>query len=118
VAAAEALSAAPSGWARLISRAAGVRPAGSDLGAIDHLVFLMMENRSYDSYFGAYPRGRGFDDHPRRSLGVFAQDWPGGGQVHPKHKLLPFHFNQQCQNPPTTGGRCTCAGTTGRWPPG
>ena len=24
---------------------------------------LMMENRSYDHYFGAYPKGRGFDDH-------------------------------------------------------
>lgn len=99
--AAEAATAVPAGWARVVSRAATVRPAGSDLGAIEHLVFLMMENRSYDCYFGAYPRGRGFDDHPRRSLGVFAQDYPGGDHVHPSHKLLPFHFDQQCQNDPT-----------------
>ena len=53
----------------------------------------MLENRSYDHYFGAYPRGRGFDDHPKHSLGVFAQDYPGGGSnVVPKHKLLPFHL--------------------------
>lgn len=98
--AAQAIS-APSGWARLIERAAAVRRAGSDLGAVRHLVFLMMENRSYDCYFGAYPRGRGFDDHPKRSLGVFAQDWPGGSHVSPKHKLLPFHLTQECQNDPT-----------------
>jgi phospholipase C len=54
-------------------RAAATLPAGSDLGAVEHVIFLMMENRSYDSYFGAYPRGRGFDDHPRHRLGVFAQ---------------------------------------------
>jgi phospholipase C len=85
----------------LASQAAQSKSAGSDLGAIDHLIFLMMENRSYDCYFGSYPRGRGFDDHPKHSLGVFAQDYPGGSNVHPKHKLLPFHFGQQCQNDPT-----------------
>ena len=53
----------------------------------------MLENRSYDHYFGAYPRGRGFDDHPKHSLGVFAQDFPGGGNLFPKNKLLPFHLN-------------------------
>jgi phospholipase C len=80
------------GWASAIERAARIKPAGSDLGAVEHIVFLMLENRSYDHYFGAYPRGRGFDDHPKRSLGVFAQDYPGGSHVVPKHKLLPFHL--------------------------
>ena len=63
---------------RPFSLAAATEPAGSDIVAIDHIVFLMMENRSYDHYFGAYPKGRGFDDHPENSLGVFAQDYPGG----------------------------------------
>jgi phospholipase C len=89
-AAAWAASSAPQ---RLVARAASVKAAGSDLGAIDHIVFLMMENRSYDHYFGAYPKGRGFDDHPKHSLGVFAQDYPGGSDVFPKHKLLPFHLD-------------------------
>jgi phospholipase C len=80
------------GWASVIDRAAKIKPAGSDLGAVEHIVFLMLENRSYDHYFGAYPRGRGFDDHPKHSLGVFAQDYPGGSHVVPKHKLLPFHL--------------------------
>jgi phospholipase C len=79
-------------WASVIERAARVKPAGSDLEAVEHIVFLMLENRSYDHYFGAYPHGRGFDDHPARSLGVFAQDYPGGSDVVPRHKLLPFHL--------------------------
>ena len=80
-------------WARLIERAVAVDAAGSSLQDVEHFVFLMMENRSYDHYFGAYPRGRGFNDHPKKSLGAFAQDYPGGGNVVPKHKLLPFHLN-------------------------
>jgi phospholipase C len=80
------------GWASVIEAAAKTKPAGSDLEAVEHIVFLMLENRSYDHYFGAYPRGRGFDDHPKHSLGPFAQDYPGGSKVVPKHKLLPFHL--------------------------
>jgi phospholipase C len=92
-----------SAWARgtagqrLVAEAASVKPHGSDLGAVEHMIFLMMENRSYDHYFGAYPKGRGFDDHPRHKLGAFAQDFPGkaGASVFPKHKLLPFHLDSQ-----------------------
>ncbi|HVW79637.1 MAG TPA: alkaline phosphatase family protein [Mycobacteriales bacterium] len=78
---------------RSARRAATFMPRGSDLGAVEHVVFLMMENRSYDHYFGAYPKGRGFDDHPRHSLGVFAQDYPAGTQLSPRKKLLPFHLD-------------------------
>ncbi|HVU61132.1 MAG TPA: alkaline phosphatase family protein [Mycobacteriales bacterium] len=79
--------------ARTVRRAAATKARGSDLGAIEHVVFLMMENRSYDHYFGAYPKGRGFDDHPAHSLGVFAQDYPAGGELSPRRKLLPFHLD-------------------------
>jgi phospholipase C len=75
-----------------VAAAADVKPAGSDLGAIDHIVFLMMENRSYDHYFGAYHHGRGFDDHPKHSVGVFAQDYPDGTDLSPRNKLFPFHL--------------------------
>ena len=92
---------AATSWGKLVRRAAAARPAGSDLGAVEHIVILMMENRSYDSYFGCYPKGRGFGDHPKHSLGVFAQDYPGGTELNPKQKLVPFHFDQQCQNDPT-----------------
>jgi phospholipase C len=97
---AAAWAASPSGR-RLVSRAASTPAAGSDLGAIDHIVFLMMENRSYDHYFGDYPRGRGFDDHPAHSLGVFAQDYPGATDLIPPNVLLPFHLDS------TQGMECT-----------
>jgi phospholipase C len=97
---AAAWAAGPSA-ARLVGRAASTQAAGSDLGAIDHIVFLMMENRSYDHYFGAYPKGRGFDDHPAHSLGVFAQDYPGATDLIPPNVLLPFHLDS------TQGMECT-----------
>lgn len=78
--------------ARLARAAASTAPAGSDLGAIEHIIFLMMENRSYDHYFGAYSQGRGFDDHPSTSLGNFAQSYPGAGGLVPADVLLPFHL--------------------------
>jgi phospholipase C len=96
-------NAASTRGASTAARAAAIPPAGGDLGAIDHVVFLMLENRSYDHYFGTYPRGRGFDDHPKKSLGVFAQSYPnGGGGLSPVDVLLPFRLkgplNQDCTN--------------------
>ncbi len=93
--------AASGSGARLVGRAASTKAAGSDLGAIDHIVFLMMENRSYDHYFGDFARGRGFDDHPAHSLGVFAQDYPGATELVPPNVLLPFHLDS------TQGMECT-----------
>jgi phospholipase C len=87
--------------AGLVRRAAATAPAGADLGAVEHIVFLMMENRSYDHYFGAYPAGRGFDDHPAGSLGVFAQNFPGGTALNPPGVLLPFHLDSNA------GEECT-----------
>jgi phospholipase C len=69
--------------------AARTKPAGSDLGAIEHVVFLMQENRSFDHYYGTYPGVRGFDDHPHGKLGNFAQAWPGGRD----DTLLPLHLD-------------------------
>jgi phospholipase C len=88
-----AFAASPSIGQRIVQKAAAVRPAGSDLGAIEHVIFLMMENRSYDHYFGSYKNGRGFNDHPADSYGVFAQEFPGGKSLIPSGVLLPFHLN-------------------------
>jgi phospholipase C len=77
------------GAAALAQSAASTAPAGSDLGAIEHVVFLMQENRSFDHYYGTYRGVRGFDDHRPHSLGAFAQAWPGG----PDPTLLPFHLD-------------------------
>ena len=70
-------------------KAAGVAPAGSDLGAVEHVIFLMNENRSFDHYFGSYKGVRGFDDAAARSQGLFSQAWPGGAAP----QLLPFHLD-------------------------
>ena len=70
-------------------RAASVPPAGSDLGAVDHVVFLMLENRSFDHLFGSYRGVRGFDDTDNRA--AFSQLWPGGSA--PDGRLLPFHLD-------------------------
>jgi phospholipase C len=75
--------------AATLRAATEVKAAGSDLGAIEHVIFFMQENRSFDHYFGAYRGVRGFDDHPAHSLGAFAQAWPGGRQK----RLLPFHLS-------------------------
>jgi phospholipase C len=75
--------------AATIRAAAKVKAAGSDLGAIEHVIFLMQENRSFDHYYGSYKGVRGFDDHPKGSMGAFAQAWPGG----PAEHLLPFHLD-------------------------
>lgn len=76
-----------------VKKAASIRPAGSDLGAVDHLVFLMQENRSFDHYFGTYPGVRGFDDHPSGDLGAFAQAWPANETRTPHGMLLPYHLD-------------------------
>ena len=74
--------------AATIDAATRVKAAGSDLGAIEHVIFFMQENRSFDHYYGSYKGVRGFDDHAKHSLGAFAQTWPGGAA----ERLLPFHL--------------------------
>lgn len=77
-------------------RAATIKPAGSDLGAVEHVVFLMQENRSFDHYFGVLGGVAGYDDSHNRS--AFTQAWPGGRQP----QLLPFHLDTRHKQ-----GECT-----------
>jgi phospholipase C len=84
--------------AALTRAAASIKAAGSDLGAVEHVVFLMQENRSFDHYYGTRHGVRGFDDRKAGGLGAFAQRWPGGRE----RTLLPFHLDT------ATGiGECT-----------
>jgi phospholipase C len=76
-----------------VTTAAGVAPAGSDLGAVEHVIFLMMENRSFDHYYGTYPGVRGFDDHPDGDLGPFSQACPSNTTSSPVGRLLPFRLD-------------------------
>jgi phospholipase C len=58
---------------------------GSGINKIKHVVVIMQENRSFDSYFGTYP---GADGLPRTSTGGFATCIPD-----PKagHCAAPYH---------------------------
>ena len=78
-------------------RAAGP-PTPDELRKIQHVVILMQENRSYDHYFGAYRKGRGFDDHPKGQPGVFAQTDPRRAAASPRGELLPWHLDTQTMN--------------------
>jgi phospholipase C len=69
----------------MLRAAAAVRPRGSDLGAVEHVVFLMHENRSFDHYYGSLGGVNGFDADST----AFAQSWPGGSDT----TLLPFHLD-------------------------
>jgi len=96
VAGAAALGAARVGHVRAtgpetVRRALASPAAGSDLGAVEHVVFLMQENRSFDHYFGTMAGVDGYDDTANRS--AFTQAWPGGSQP----DLLPFHMNTKTQ---------------------
>ena len=79
------------GLDRLIASAQETCPAGSSLSDIQHVVILIQENRSFDSYFGTYRGVRGFADHPAGSLGAFSQYWPGNTPDY----LLPFRFDTE-----------------------
>jgi len=76
-----------------IARARRTTPAGSDLGAIEHVVFVMQENRSFDHYFGSYKGVQGFDDHAAGTLGAFAQAYPVNTTRPPLGAVLPFHLD-------------------------
>ena len=88
-----------------IERAMRVRPANSS--SVQHVVFLMQENRSFDHYFGSLGGVSGFNDTNNR--GAFTQAWntdnggtgaPAGEQ--PPDVLLPFHMSTW-----KGGGECT-----------
>ncbi len=91
-----------SAGAATIAEAKNTAAAGSDIGAIEHVVFLMQENRSFDHYFGSYKGVAGFDDHPVDSLGPFAQPFAANTTRAPIGVQLPFHLDSHSGR-----GECT-----------
>jgi phospholipase C len=88
-----------------LEQAMRVRPASTD--SIQHVVFLMQENRSFDHYFGKLGGVAGFDD--TNNSAAFTQAWntanggsgaPSGEE--PPNVLLPFQMNSR-----TSDGECT-----------
>jgi phospholipase C len=85
----------------LLARASASPVGGRGLSSVDHVVFLIQENRSFDHYFGTLSGVRGFDDHPEGELGSFSQAWPGAPPHSPLGRLLPFHLDST-----QTSGQC------------
>jgi phospholipase C len=67
---------------------------GSDLEAVEHIVFLMMENRSYDHYFGDYPRGAASTTIRRTRSACSPRTTRAARTLVPPNVLLPFHLEQ------------------------
>ncbi len=84
--------------AESVRRALKVAPSAS--GRVEHVVFLMQENRSFDHYFGTMRGVAGFDD--ATNAGAFTQAWSGAPSgTSPPGVLLPFHMDTATQ------GECT-----------
>ena len=93
------------GAAALIEKAtAATAGPNATLGDIEHVVFLMQENRSFDHYFGTLSGVRGYSD-PAAAPHVFDQFGyrPGKGPD-PTGYLQPFHL---LSDPPLTDGQTT-----------
>ena len=106
-AASAALGASTLAAESLTGRALGATAAktkpGARLSDVEHIIVLMQENRSFDSYFGLYPGVRGFAD--KKNAKSFKQKgYNGPGNV--DGRLLPFHLEGkkpvgQCLPDPT-----------------
>jgi phospholipase C len=78
-------------WAGpIIERAYASDPGSGSLNDIEHFVFLMQENRSFDHYFGTLSGVRGFND-PSAAFKQYGYS-PGVG-VTPNGYLNPFRLN-------------------------
>ena len=87
----------------VIERAYATDPGGSgSLSDIEHFVFLMQENRSFDHYFGTLSSVRGFDD-PTGKFKQYGYD-PSTGKPSSSAYLLPFRLNTT--QGPTLDGEC------------
>jgi phospholipase C len=85
---------------------------GASLNDIEHVVFLMQENRSFDHYFGTLSDVCGFSDRDVRHQQVAGKTYPvfdqfgykPGTGVDPTGYLQPFHL---LNDPPTDNGETT-----------
>jgi phospholipase C len=85
-------------------RSTVVTPAANTVADVKHVVLMMMENRSFDHYFGAMPGVRGFADPaplllPGSPHPVFRQPMPS----HPDGYVLPFHLDTTRTNAQSMG---------------
>lgn len=72
---------------------------GSDIGAIKHIVMVMMENRSFDHMYGTLRGVRGFDDDSTQARRAFKQKLPNGEGF-----VYPYRFNTDTMDASCTVG--------------
>src|ERR1051325_9657731 len=90
-----ATSAAATAFPPSIQRALAL-PANRATGTIEdveHVVFLMQENRSFDHYFGTLRGVRGFGDPRAVILPSGKPVWNQSDPTNPDGYVLPFHPN-------------------------
>ena len=99
--------AALSGFPPAIRRALAIE-ANNATGTIDdvqHVVMIMMENRSFDSYFGTFRGVRGYGDRfvapAPNGPNVLYQGYTGST---PAATYVPFHLDQTKGNAQRAGG--------------
>jgi phospholipase C len=80
----------------VIERAFAADPCGTgSLSDIEHFVFLMQENRSFDHYYGTMSGVRGFSDAAAINGGLFQQKGYNIGtkQADPNSYVMPFRLD-------------------------
>jgi len=80
---------------KALEQAIAAPAACGPLADIEHIVFLINENRLVDSYFGTYKGVRGFADGTNKK--AFSQPFPGDAGKPYGGQLLPFHFDTNTQ---------------------
>jgi len=68
------------------------RRGGQGIELLDHLIFIVQENRSFDHYFGTFPGAKGFPRDRRGRISVCIPDPVLG------HCSRPYHTNKQFQD--------------------
>jgi phospholipase C len=68
-------------------------PSPGSIDDIEHVVILMLENRSFDHYFGTLRGVRGFDDPDAATLSTGRSVFYQPDSVNPDGYLLPFHLD-------------------------
>ena len=59
--------------------------AAAGIDTIEHVIVVVQENRSFDSYFGTYPGAEGIPRHPNGTFAVCIKDPTLGRCVRPYH---------------------------------
>lgn len=78
-----------------LARAAALPPVGRSgtLEDVEHVVVFMLENRSFDHYFGHLSGVRGYDDRFAVRLGNGKPVWFQPRMRRPDEPILPFHLD-------------------------